>query len=157
MYLPCRCIDKQSMLLIREINHNPLWWCDAFLYRLSTFRASEIQSNMIVVLPFWCFLIEQSQCCTLTFPDPLLKWVLMHFPNSSREGNFKRSAWLYVIRQVLLGSSELSICVLWKTSIFKLCNYALNSSGDFSKCCVFPAVCVICSVQIRFFFQFFKF
>ena len=35
-------------------------------------------------------------------------------------------------------------------------NYALNRSEDFSKCCVFSAVSVIYSVQIRF-FQFFYF
>ena len=80
-----------------------------------------------------------------------LKWVLMHFPNSSCEGNFKRSPWLYVMR-----SREFSICELWKSSISKLCNYALNSSEAFSKSCVFPAVSVIYSVQIRF-FQFFLF
>ena len=56
------------VMLIWEIDHNPLWWCDAFLYRLLTFRASEFQSNMIVISAIVMFFKGASPVLHFTFP-----------------------------------------------------------------------------------------
>ena len=47
---------------------------------------------MILVSTILMFFKGASPVLHLTFSDPMLKSVLMHFPNSSREGNFKRLA-----------------------------------------------------------------
>ena len=97
------------------------------------------------------FFTGASLVLPLPFLDPLLRWVLMHFPNSFGVGNFKRSARHYVIGYC----HEMSICVLWKSFMCKLCNYAMNSSEGFSKCCVFPAVVLYIVHKQLFILQFY--
>ena len=67
------------VMLIWEIDHNPLWWCDASLYRLATLRMSEIQSNMIVLSTIFMFFMGASTVLHLNFPRSVFKMGLNAF------------------------------------------------------------------------------
>ena len=68
------------VMLIWEIDHNPLRWCDAFLYRLPTFRASDFQSNMIVVSTIVMFFEGASPVLHFNFPRSLVEMGFNAFP-----------------------------------------------------------------------------
>ena len=68
------------VLLIWEIDHNPLWWCDPFLYRLTKFRVSEFQSNMIVVSTILKFFKGASPVLYFNFPRSFVEMGFNAFP-----------------------------------------------------------------------------
>ena len=68
-------------------------------------------------LPVWCFSLGHVQWWTLTCLEPLLKHFFMYCPNPLLEGNFIKSAWLYVTRSVHLESIKFTNWVLWNSSM----------------------------------------
>ena len=68
------------VILIWEIGHNPFGWCDAFIYRLLTFRTSEFQSNMIVVSTIFMFFKGVSSVLHFNFPRSFVEMCFNAFP-----------------------------------------------------------------------------
>ena len=79
-------------------------------FQIVTFKAT-------ISLPVWCFSLGHVQWWTLTCLEPLLKHFFMYCPNPLLEGNFFKSAWLYVIRSVHLESIKFTNWVLWNSSM----------------------------------------
>ena len=68
------------VMLIWEIDNNPLYRCDASLYRLPTFRASNFQSNIIVVSAIVMFIKRASRVLHLNFPISFVEMGFNAFP-----------------------------------------------------------------------------
>ena len=68
------------VMLIWEIDNNPLYRCDASLYRLPTFRASKFQSNIIVVSAIVMFIKRASRVLHLNFPISFVEMGFNAFP-----------------------------------------------------------------------------